>query len=77
MKDIELWQGDCLELMNDIPDKSIDAIITDLPFGQTARNTWDIVIPFNDYITLEIRKKPKIFYRKFPFVVLSTRRNQL
>lgn len=46
MKDIELLQGDCLELMNDIPDKSIDCIITDLPFGQTARNTWDIVIPF-------------------------------
>lgn len=42
----ELWQGDCLELMNDIPDKSIDCIITDLPFGQTARNRWDNVIPF-------------------------------
>ena len=64
MKDIELWQGDCLELMNNIPDKSIDAIITDLPFGQTARNTWDIIIPFNDYITTEIRKKPKIFYKE-------------
>lgn len=50
MKDIELWQGDCLELMKNIPDKSVDAIITDLPFGQTARNSWDIVIPFNDYI---------------------------
>lgn len=63
MKDIELWQGDCLELMKNISDKSIDVIITDLPFGQTARNTWDIVIPFNDYITLEIRKKPKVFYK--------------
>ena len=49
--------------MNDIPDKSIDAIIKDLPFGQTARNAWDIVIPFNDYITLEVRKKPKVFYK--------------
>ena len=29
----ELWQGDCLKLMDDIPDRSIDAIITDLPFG--------------------------------------------
>ena len=38
MKDIELWNGDCLELMKDIPDKSIDAIITDLPYGVTARN---------------------------------------
>lgn len=63
MKDIELWQGDCIELMDSIPDKSIDAIITDLPFGQTARNAWDIVIPFNDYITVEIRKKQKVFYK--------------
>lgn len=50
--------------MNNIPDKSIDAIITDLPFGQTARNSWDIVISFNDYVTLEIRKKPRIFYKE-------------
>lgn len=49
--------------MNNIPDKSIDAIITDLPFGQTARNAWDIVIPFNDYITLEVKKKRRIFYK--------------
>lgn len=32
--------------MKDIPDKSVDAIITDLPYGQTARNKWDSVIPF-------------------------------
>lgn len=49
--------------MDNIPDKSVNCIITDLPFGQTARNSWDIVIPFNDYITLEIRKKQKVFYR--------------
>lgn len=50
--------------MSYIPDKSIDAIITDLPFGQTARNSWDIVVPFNNYITVEVRKKPKIFYKE-------------
>lgn len=37
--------GDCLELMKDIPDKSIDAIITDLPYGMTACK-WDVIIPF-------------------------------
>ena len=63
MKNIEFLHGDCLELMNDISDKSIDAIVTDLPFGQTARNVWDLVIPFNDYIILEIRKKKKVFYK--------------
>lgn len=45
MKDIELWQGDCLELMDNIPDKSVDCIITDLPYGVTQCK-WDIVIPF-------------------------------
>ena len=44
MKDIELWQGDCLELMKDIPDKSVDMILCDLPYG-TTRNKWDAVIP--------------------------------
>ena len=43
---IDLRHGDCLELMKDIPDKSIDAIITDLPYGTTNRNTWDEIIPF-------------------------------
>ena len=30
---IKLYNGDCLELMKGIPDKSIDAIIADLPYG--------------------------------------------
>ena len=45
MDDIELWQGDCLELMNNIPDKSVDMILCDLPYG-TTHNKWDSVIPF-------------------------------
>ena len=39
--------GDCLEVMKGIPDKSIDMILCDLPYGVTARNEWDIIIPFN------------------------------
>ena len=42
---IELIQGDCLEKMKDIPDGSVDAIITDPPYGTTACK-WDSVIPF-------------------------------
>jgi DNA modification methylase len=42
---IQLRKGDCLELMKDIPDKSIDAIIADLPYGTTACK-WDSIIPF-------------------------------
>ena len=42
---IDLKQGDCLELMKDIPDKSIDMILCDLPYGTTACK-WDKIIPF-------------------------------
>ena len=43
MNKIELLQGDCLELMKDIPDGSIDMILADLPYG-TTRNKWDSII---------------------------------
>jgi len=40
------WKiGDCLDLLPEIPDKSIDMILTDLPYGTTACS-WDTVIPF-------------------------------
>lgn len=38
-------QGDCLELMKEIPDKSIDMILCDLPYG-TTQCKWDNIIPF-------------------------------
>ena len=41
-----LLQGDCLELMKNISDKSIDLILCDLPYG-TTQNKWDTVIPFD------------------------------
>lgn len=42
----KIHYGDCLELMKEIPDGSIDMILCDLPYGQTARNRWDTIIPF-------------------------------
>ncbi len=42
---IDLKEGDCLEIMKDIPDKSIDMILCDLPYG-TTNCSWDIIIPF-------------------------------
>ena len=41
-----LYKGDCLEVMKSIPDGSVDAIITDPPYGTTACK-WDSVIPFD------------------------------
>ena len=45
MPKIELIQGDCLEKMKDIPDKSIDMVLCDLPYNTTACH-WDKLIPF-------------------------------
>lgn len=42
---IELYHGDCLELMKSIPDGSVDMVLCDLPYGTTELK-WDIVIPF-------------------------------
>lgn len=42
---ITLYRGDCLDIMRELPDQSVDAIITDPPFGTTACK-WDSVIPF-------------------------------
>ena len=42
----KIYHGDCLEVMQSIPDGSIDAIITDPPYGITACD-WDSVIPFD------------------------------
>lgn len=43
---IDLRQGDCLELMKQIPAGSVDMILCDLPYGTTACK-WDTVIPFD------------------------------
>ena len=44
LNNVELWHGDCLELMKNIPDGSIDLILCDLPY-EVTRNKWDIKIP--------------------------------
>lgn len=41
----KIYSGNCLEVMKDIDDKSIDMILCDLPYGTTACK-WDTVIPF-------------------------------
>ena len=42
---MKLLHGDCLELMGQIPDGSVDMVLCDLPYGTTACK-WDSVIPF-------------------------------
>jgi site-specific DNA-methyltransferase (adenine-specific) len=43
---VQLFQGDCLEIMKTIPDGSVDMVLCDLPYGITNCN-WDDVIPFD------------------------------
>lgn len=45
-KDENTWlmRGDCLERMKEIPDGSVDLVLTDPPYGTTACK-WDSVIP--------------------------------
>jgi site-specific DNA-methyltransferase (adenine-specific) len=43
---VDLYLGNCLEVMKNGPDKSIDMILCDLPYGTTACK-WDVIIPFD------------------------------
>ena len=42
---VTLLNGDCIEAMAGMPDRSVDCVICDLPYGSTAC-PWDVVIPF-------------------------------
>lgn len=44
---MKLYHGDCLDIIPTLPAGSVDAIITDLPYGTTACK-WDTIIPFPD-----------------------------
>lgn len=46
MNEVKLYLGDCLNVMNDIPDNSVDMVLCDLPYGTTSC-AWDIIIPFD------------------------------
>ena len=42
--EVQLFQGDCMELLEGVPDKHVDLILCDLPYG-TTKNKWDTPIP--------------------------------
>ena len=47
MSNITLYNDDCLVAMKNIPDKSVDLVLCDLPYGTTAQ-TWDNIIPMEE-----------------------------
>lgn len=69
----EVWLGDCLDLMQNIPDKSIDMILCDLPFGTTYQK-WDTIIDIKKMWT-EYRRVSKtnaaiVLHASQPFTTL-------
>ena len=70
LKDIQLMEGDCLELMDNVPDKSVDLILADLPYG-TTQNKWDSVIPLDllwkHYLRIIKNKAPIVLFAQTPF----------
>lgn len=73
-----LWNGDCLELMKNIPNKSIDMILCDLPYGTTSCK-WDVVIPFKplweQYERIIKDNGAIILFGKQPFTTLLINSN--
>ena len=47
IENITLLNGDCLKMMKEIPDNSIDMVLCDLPYG-TSVSSWDKKLPMND-----------------------------
>lgn len=66
----ELWQGNCLELMKNIPDKSVDMVLCDLPYGTTACK-WDSVIDlqllWEQYSRIIVDKGAIVLFGQEPF----------
>lgn len=59
MPDIQLLHGDCLKLLYDVPDNSVDLVLTDPPYGMDYQSSWKID---------KTKWKSKIENDKFPFI---------
>ena len=70
VKQIELWQGDCLELMKDIPDGSVDLVTCDLPYAVTDFS-WDVILPcdklFEEYRRILKQNANIVLFCQQPF----------
>tara|TARA_A100001515_G_scaffold143905_1_gene146386 strand:- start:105 stop:845 length:741 start_codon:yes stop_codon:yes gene_type:complete len=66
----EVHHGDCLEIMKNIPDGSVDMILCDLPYG-TTQCKWDTIIPleflWEEYRRVAKRNAPMVFTAAQPF----------
>lgn len=71
-EDIRLYSGDCLEMMKDIPDGSVDMVLCDLPYGATNCD-WDILIPFEPlwehYHRVCKKNAAIVLFSQLPFMI--------
>ena len=77
----QLFNGDCLEIMKNIPDKSVDMVLCDLPYGVT-QNKWDNIIPFEnlwkEYNRIVKERGAVVLHCQQPFtseLILSNKKN--
>ena len=64
---IKLLQGDCLELIKDIPDGSIDLVLTDIPYGKVNRKSnglRNVDIGKADIVTFDLKELTEILCDK-------------
>jgi len=70
MTSITLMQGDCLKLLTQLPDQSVDAVICDLPYG-TTQCAWDIALDLNalwtQYLRIAKPTAPILLFSAQPF----------
>lgn len=76
---MKLLPRDCLELLRDIPDASVDLVLTDPPYGTTA-NEWDTAfsIPWDELNRITKPHAPIVLFSQLPFAVdliASNRKN--
>lgn len=76
IKDVQLYNDDCLFVMDTIPDNSIDLILCDLPYG-TTQNKWDIMLPLDELWKqyMRISKGAIVLHAAQPFTSLLVSSN--
>lgn len=70
--DIKLYNGDCMKLLQNVPDESVDMILCDLPYGTTDCD-WDIPLPLNklwrEYKRVMKDSGAAVLFSQLPFAV--------
>lgn len=75
---IQLLHGNCLELLKEVPDHSVDMILADLPYGTTACK-WDSIIPleplWEQYKRIVTKKAAVVLTASQPFTTMLIQSN--